>query len=54
LQAEWQAPSATTNLIWNAGVDPSFWICVCALFAVSAGAFYAYFRLAAAARASRL
>lgn len=52
-QAEWQASSGPTVLIWKTGADASFWISSLALVVVVAAMVWAYFRLARAARASR-
>jgi membrane protease YdiL (CAAX protease family) len=49
-QAEWQAPSTSTALIWQTGVDPAFWTASAGLAIVAAATVYAYFRLARAAR----
>ena len=51
-QAEWQAASAPTVLIWKTGADASFWISSLALVMVAAAMVWAYFRLARAAWAS--
>ncbi|MEA2602214.1 MAG: protease family protein [Acidobacteriota bacterium] len=49
-QAEWQAPSGPATLIWQTGVDRSFWISSLALLIVTAGTVWAYFKLARTAR----
>jgi hypothetical protein len=49
-QAEWQASSGPTTLIWNGGADESFWISSLALLIVTATMVGAYFQLAGAAR----
>ncbi len=49
-QAEWQAASGPTTLIWQTGAGRSFWISSLALLIVAAGAVWAYFRLANATR----
>ena len=49
-QAEWQASSGPTVLIWKTGVDASFWISSIALLVVAAAMVWAYFKLARAAR----
>ncbi len=51
-QAEWQASSDTTELIWKTGVDTSFWISSIALLMVGAATVWAYFQLAHAVRKS--
>jgi membrane protease YdiL (CAAX protease family) len=48
-QAEWQAASGPTALIWKTGADASFWISTLALLIVAAVMVWAYFRLARAA-----
>jgi len=52
-QAEWQASSGPTVLIWKTGADASFWISSLALVMVVAAMVWAHFRLARAAWASR-
>jgi len=52
-QAEWQASSGPTVLIWKTGADASFWISNLALVMVVAAMVWAHFRLARAAWASR-
>jgi membrane protease YdiL (CAAX protease family) len=49
-QAEWQASSVPTVLIWTTGADASFWISSIALLIVAAAMVWAYFKLAHAAR----
>lgn len=49
-QAEWQASSGTTALIWKTGADASFWMSSIALMIVAAAMVWAYFKLARAAR----
>jgi hypothetical protein len=49
-QAEWQATSRPTVLIWTTGADASFWISSIALLIVAAAMVWAYFQLARAAR----
>jgi membrane protease YdiL (CAAX protease family) len=51
-QAEWQASSGTTELIWQTGTEASFWISSIALFIVGAATVWAFFKLARAARKS--
>jgi membrane protease YdiL (CAAX protease family) len=51
-QAEWQAASDRTALIWQTGADASFWLSSLALLIVTAGAVWAYFKLAHATRKS--
>jgi membrane protease YdiL (CAAX protease family) len=52
-RAEWQAPSAGTTLIWDAGPDRSFWILAAALLVVTGLAVCAYVKLARAAKGIR-
>ena len=49
-QAEWQASSRPTGLIWKTGVDRSLGISSLALVIVAAAMVWAYFKLARAAR----
>jgi hypothetical protein len=49
-QAEWQAPSTSTTLIWKTGGDPAFWTASAGLAIVAAVTVAAYFRLARVAR----
>jgi len=49
-QAEWQAPSTSTPLIWKTGVDPAFWTASAVLAIVAAVTVGAYFMLGRAAR----
>jgi membrane protease YdiL (CAAX protease family) len=49
-QAEWQASSGPTALIWTTGADTSFWIWSGTLFIVAAAMAWAYFKLARAAQ----
>ncbi len=49
-QAEWQASSGPTALIWKTGADTSFWISSLGLLIVATVMVWAYFRLARAAR----
>jgi membrane protease YdiL (CAAX protease family) len=49
-QAEWQASSGTTALIWKTGPDASFWMSSIALMIVAAAMVWAYFKLASATR----
>jgi membrane protease YdiL (CAAX protease family) len=51
-QAEWQAASGPTALIWRTGADASFWTSSTALLIVTAGTVWAYFKLARATRKS--
>lgn len=51
-QAEWQASSGPTTLIWKTGADRSFWFSSLALLIVTAGTVWGYFRLARATRKS--
>ncbi len=51
-QAEWQASSASTALIWKTGPDASFWVSSMALLSVAAAMVWAYFQLARTARKS--
>jgi membrane protease YdiL (CAAX protease family) len=51
-QAEWQASSGATKLIWKTGTDASFWVSSIALFIVGTAMVWAFFRLARAARKS--
>jgi membrane protease YdiL (CAAX protease family) len=44
-QAEWQAPSGGTHLIWHAGTDASFWKVVAALGFVAAATVWANYKL---------
>jgi hypothetical protein len=48
-QAEWQASSGPTALIWKAGADAAFWTSTLALLLVAAAMVWAYIRLARAA-----
>jgi len=48
-QAEWQAAPGTAALIWQAGVDRSFWSASLALVFVTAAMVWAFLRLAGAA-----
>jgi len=52
-QAEWQAGSGPTALIWQTGADASFRNSSLALLIVAAGMVWAFFQLARAARKSR-
>jgi hypothetical protein len=45
-QAEWQASSGTTELIWKTGADASFWLLSIALFIVVVATLWAYFKRA--------
>lgn len=49
-QAEWQASSGPTALVWKTGTDASFWISSIALLIVAAAMVWAYFKLARTAR----
>jgi membrane protease YdiL (CAAX protease family) len=49
-QAEWQASSGPTGLIWTTGADTSFWIWSGTLLIVAAAMAWAYFKLARAAQ----
>jgi len=49
-QAEWQAASSSSTLIWKTGADPAFWAASGGLAVVAAATVWAYFRLARAAR----
>ena len=49
-QAEWQASSGGAHLIWQMGVDPSFWKAVIALVLVAAATVWANYMLFNAAR----
>jgi len=49
-KAEWQASAGTATLIWNTGVDRSFWYSVLALILFAATMLWAYFMLARSAR----
>lgn len=51
-QAEWQASSGTTELIWKTGADTSFWISSIALFMAGAATVWAFFKLASTTRKS--
>jgi membrane protease YdiL (CAAX protease family) len=51
-QAEWQASSGATELIWKTGADASFWMSLVALFIVGTAMVWAFFTLARAARKS--
>jgi membrane protease YdiL (CAAX protease family) len=51
-QAEWQASSSATRLIWETGTDASFWRSVVALLFVAAATIWAYSQLGHAARKS--
>ena len=51
-QAEWQASSGPTVLIWKSGADASFWISILALLTVAAATAAAYLALARASRNS--
>lgn len=51
-QAEWQAPAGPAALVWRTGADASFWIVALAFLLTAAGAVWACFKLARAARAS--
>ena len=51
-QAEWQASSGPTALIWKTGADASFRISSVAVLIVAAAMVWAYFKLAHAARKS--
>ncbi len=48
-QAEWQASSGPTMVIWKTGADASFWTSSIALLIVAAATVWAYFKLARAA-----
>jgi membrane protease YdiL (CAAX protease family) len=47
---EWQPSSAPDLLIWEAGIDISFWMSCLAVLMVGAAALWAYFALAKSAR----
>jgi membrane protease YdiL (CAAX protease family) len=49
-QAEWQASSISSNLIWKTGADSAFWTASAGLVVASALTVSAYFMLARAAR----
>lgn len=49
-QAEWQASSGSTALIWKTGADAPFWISGLALLLAAAAMVWAFFKLARAAR----
>lgn len=49
-QAEWQASSEPTTLVWRSGPDASFWLTASALLIVGAAAAWAFSRLASVAR----
>ncbi len=51
-QAEWQAGAGEAVLIWDAGIDRSFWLTAAVLLVVSVFTLAAYVRLAQAARAA--
>jgi membrane protease YdiL (CAAX protease family) len=51
-QAEWQASSGSTALIWKTGGDASFWLSIIAFLMVAVAMVWAYFKLARAARKS--
>ncbi|MFL6228534.1 MAG: CPBP family intramembrane glutamic endopeptidase [Pyrinomonadaceae bacterium] len=51
-QAEWQASSRASELIWTAGTDAPFWVSVVALLIVGTATAGAFFKLARAARRS--
>jgi membrane protease YdiL (CAAX protease family) len=53
-QAEWQASSGPTALVWKTGVDASFWISGIALLVTAAAMVWAYFVLAKVAHLTRL
>ena len=48
-QAEWQAASVSSTLIWKTGADPAFWIASGGFVVVAAATLWAYSRLARAA-----
>jgi membrane protease YdiL (CAAX protease family) len=52
-RAEWQAPSATSQLIWETGPDASFWISFLGFVVVAAAASWAYTGLARITRIIR-
>jgi membrane protease YdiL (CAAX protease family) len=45
-QAEWQAASSSSDLVWTTGTDASFWTSSAALLLIGAATVWAYFRLA--------
>jgi membrane protease YdiL (CAAX protease family) len=47
-QAEWQASSGPTSLVWTTGADTAFWMSIAALIALVIMMAWAYARLAAA------
>ncbi len=49
-QAEWQASSGSTALIWKTGADAPFWISGLALLLAAAAMVWAFFKLARAVR----
>lgn len=49
-KAEWQASSGSATLIWNTGVDLSFWYSILYFVLVLAAMLWAYFMLARTAR----
>jgi membrane protease YdiL (CAAX protease family) len=53
-RSEWQLSAAPSPLIWESGPDVAFWVNVAALVIVGTLAVWAYVRLAATARATRL
>jgi membrane protease YdiL (CAAX protease family) len=53
-QAEWQAASGPTALIWQSGPDASFWISIVTLFIAGTAMVWAFARLKGAARVDRL
>lgn len=52
-QAEWQAPSSRSALVWTTGADAAFIAAAVALLAVLAASVWAYARLARVARDAR-
>jgi membrane protease YdiL (CAAX protease family) len=52
-QAEWQASSGPSKLVWKTGADASFWNASIALLIVSAATVWAYFKLRNVARIPR-
>ena len=53
-QAEWQAASEPTALIWQSGTDASFWMSSVTLFIVGTAMVWAFARLKGATRVDPL
>ena len=51
-QAEWQAAAGKASLIWDSGIDRSFWTSTMVLLGVAAATTLAYFKLARVTRSA--